>query len=222
MAEGIAFERERWEAIETFTKVLDTWLQPTLNGFRVRKIIDETFDKGTPVWAVEHEKNLLEGSRPSSTRETVYNAVKAYNPDKPAISALAVIEDKTNVNPLRWNGPFGQRPALYASTLLGTTTAAAQAASTRLKSINTKSLLSEVVTVCNPAIEPGDIITVVWPNKVSERVLVRKVTLPLTPGSMNLTVMGAPTDTSNLLYAEEFSVTTPDSGPITMRTKEGK
>jgi hypothetical protein len=138
------------------------------------------------VWAVRAGENLLAGSRPRVDRAERYNSVVAFNSDDPNVWAAAYV----TTGPTRWDGPYGQRPAYYASTFL-TAGNVGQAAATRLASINGKVRKLEVECVKNPALEPGDMVDLTWPDGSSEQMLVRRIEMGLQPGPMKLVGQGA-------------------------------
>jgi len=177
------YERERWEAVAALLDSLDSYLRPVPGGFRVSPLVQTA---GTSVWRVATGENLLHGTKPGASRDGRYNAVVAFNADDPTVWAVAY----QTVGPTRWNGPFGHRPAFYASPFL-TAATVQQAANTRLGSINGRARVLEVECIRNPALEPGDFVDVIWPGGTSEQIMIRKIEMPLEPGSMRITGQAA-------------------------------
>jgi Domain of unknown function (DUF5047) len=187
---GLVYETDRWAAVADLAARVDAVVRPTGDGFTVAPAPQPS---GTPVWTVDAGDDgvLLSGARPVVARDDAYNAVVASNPDDPAVWAIATIDEPGH--PLRWGGPFGRRPYFFSSPLLTAATVQA-AADTRLANLRGRSRIVEVGAVPNPALELGDIVTVVWhPGTDGEPMMIRKIVLPLGPGDgeMRLTCQGA-------------------------------
>lgn len=73
------------------------------------------------------------------------------------LSAIAVVQ----TGPRRWGGPYGRRPAFYASPLLTTRPHVSSAARTRLSNLQTEEWDLTVSNLSCPAVERGDIIRVI-------------------------------------------------------------
>lgn len=187
--DGLVFETDRWAAVQDLAARVDAVVRPVGAGFTVAPAPEPT---GTPVWTVDvgDEGVLLSGARPAVVRDDAYNAVVASNPDDPDVWAIAIIDDPTH--PLRWDGPFGRRPYFFSSPLLSAATVQ-QAADTRLVNLSGRSRIVEVPCVPNPALQVGDVVSVVWePGGQGEPMMIRKIVLPLGPdGEMRLTCQGA-------------------------------
>ncbi|HVL61568.1 MAG TPA: chitosanase, partial [Microbacterium sp.] len=133
----------------------------------------------TPVYVVQPgvNGNLIDASRETS-RESTYNIVIARGSD-PAFPTGYQIAYNTDPNsPLRWDGPFGPAPRYYASPLLRTDAAAAQAAATVLSKYTGLPTTQGLWTVPNPALRPYDMLSariVGLPTKH----LIDEITIPL-------------------------------------------
>lgn len=187
---GTVWERERWDAVEALAGALGAVCRPSGHGFL---IAPEPSPSGVPVWAVDASDNgvLLDGAKPLVDRDDRWNGVVALNPDDPQVWALATVDDPAS--PIRWGGPFGRRPYFMASPLL-TADTAAQAAATRLANLQGSSRKVELRCIPNPALQPGDIVTVTWPNRSTETGMIRRLVLPLAgAGDMTLVLQGGGT-----------------------------
>lgn len=187
---GLLWEVERWEAVRDLAARVDCVIRPSGAGFRVAA--PPTVDM-TGVWAIDAGASgvLLPGALPAVSRDTAYNGVVASSPDDPAVWALATITDPTH--PLRWGGPMGHRPYFFSSNLLTTAGQASAAASTRLAALMGRSRTVELACLPNPALEPGDTVTMIWPDGDTELMLIRRIVLPLAGDAMTLTLQGTGT-----------------------------
>ena len=186
---GLLWEAERWDAARDLAARVDCTIRPSASGF----LVAAPPTIATPVWTIDTGENgvLLPGALPSLSRDDAWNGVVASNPDDPAVWALATLDDPAH--PLRWGGPMGRRPYFYSSPLLATVGQASAAAASRLATLTGRSRTVELSCVPNPALEPGDTITVIWPGGTSETMLIRKVVLSLADAGMQLTLQGAGT-----------------------------
>ncbi|GIF16545.1 DUF5047 domain-containing protein [Actinoplanes teichomyceticus] len=139
----------------------------------------------TPVWTVDASPSgvLLSGER-LRDRARTYNVVVVYpssvsgtTPYAPVIAADTDPTSRTYVG-----GPFGRVPYRYTSQAVTTqaqATVAARALLNRIKAVNAQ---INVESIVNPALDRGDVITVLTPDGTTELHLVDAVTIPLAPG----------------------------------------
>lgn len=130
---------------------------------------------------------LVEMSRDIS-REGVYNAVVAEGEaadTEPPVRAVAV--DDNPDSPTYWHGSFGKVPRFYSSPLIVTQTQAESAAESILRQSLGLPYNVDLGAVANPALEPLDPVSVVYPDKSrsivmrSESHVLEEITIPLTP-----------------------------------------
>jgi hypothetical protein len=114
----------------------------------------------------------------------VYNAVLARGENTESgvapVSALATDNDPTS--PTYWGGPFGHRPAFYSSATLVTTNQCTAAANLRLRAARAPNASADITSLPNPALEPGDVIRVLYPDGSAELHQVSSFTVPLEVG----------------------------------------
>jgi len=193
--DGLVWERERWDAVTALAARVGCTVRPWGDGFHVAPEPPGTIPDTAPVWTIDAGPTgvlLTDTSLPEVAREQRYNAVAAYNGDDPAVWAAAYIDDAASA--IRWDGPFGRKPYFYASTLLTTPAQAQSAADTILARLSGKSRRVELACAPNPTLLPGDLVDVVWPTMQQEIMMIRAVTVPLSPGGggMKLTLQGDP------------------------------
>lgn len=118
------------------------------------------------------------------TREETYNGVVAMGERADGVSpARAVALDTDPASPTLWGGPFGKVPFFFTSPII-TTPAGAQRAADGLLAIKRALGRSVSLTsICNPALDAGDVIGVQLPDGTLERYLVDRLTVPLDPRS---------------------------------------
>jgi len=148
---------------------------------------DYVFDRqagGTePVWTLDAgEAGVLVGADESLNRTGVYNGVLFQGQstaDAAPIVALATDDDPTS--PTRWGGPFGKVARIEQSSAVTTLEQAEEAAAILLDRRLTLTRALTVTTAPNPAIEAGDVVTVLFPDGREERHIVDAVRIGLGP-----------------------------------------
>lgn len=116
------------------------------------------------------------------TRDGIYNAVVAsgdgVDGDIPPAHAVAV--DGNTMSPTYFYGPFGQVPRYYSSPLLLDDDAAGRAAETILAKAVGLPYTVDFSIVCNPALEPYDVLRVRYSNRYGDEIHVAEtLTVPL-------------------------------------------
>jgi hypothetical protein len=141
----------------------------------------------TPVWDVTHGRDgvLVQMSR-ALTREGVFNAVVATGEAADTIApARAVAVDQNPQSPTYYFGRFGKVPRQYSSPFIVDNDQAFSAASALLKRSLGLPYTVNFGAVPNPALEPYDPITVVYPPRsrstsgITETHIVDQLTIPL-------------------------------------------
>lgn len=141
----------------------------------------------TPVWTVDASASgvLLDGDV-ARDRSRTYNvivasmgAVDGRTPFPPVVVADTDPTSRTWVG-----GPFGRVPYFYSSPNLhsaGQALTAAKALLGRVKAVNAQLSVEAIV---NPALDRGDVITVLTPSGIVERHLADSLTVPLDVGGV--------------------------------------
>lgn len=151
-----------------------------------------------PVWSVAAgEGGVLIAAKRGMSSDKVNNGILASGQNTetntPPVSALAVDDDPRS--PTWWGGPFGRRPDFYESSTLTTQTAALAAAKLKLRAKKAPNATGDLSSLPNPALEPGDVIRVVYGDGVKELHQIQSFTVPLeVGGDFALTTISAKED----------------------------
>jgi hypothetical protein len=145
-------------------------------------IVDAPLLSQTPVWTVDASASgvLISGER-MRDRARTYNVVVAYPSDLSgtAVYTPVVVADTDPTSRTYVNGPFGRVPFRYTSPAMTTSAQALVAAKALLNKVKAVNAQLNVEAVVNPALDRGDVITVLTPDGSTERHLVDAVTIPL-------------------------------------------
>lgn len=136
----------------------------------------------TPVaWTIDAgERGVMIAASETIDRSSVRNGVSVRGQpgmDQAPIYALATHDDPTS--PTRWGGPMGRIPLISSSTAVGSQAQADAAAQSLL---NLRLGLARTVTfqaVPNPALEPDDLIRIIYADGRVEQLLVNAVQIGL-------------------------------------------
>ncbi|MFI1830674.1 DUF5047 domain-containing protein [Streptomyces sp. NPDC020412] len=125
----------------------------------------------TPVWTIAagHGGAYIQANRGMST-EGVRNGwlVRGENTESNVAPVSALVVDNDPGSPTYWSGPFGRRPGFYTSPTITTTAAATAAGTLKLRASVAPNATADISTLPNPALEPGDVIRVVYPDGTRE------------------------------------------------------
>jgi hypothetical protein len=138
-----------------------------------------------PAWSIAAgEGGAYVSASRSMSADGVFNGVHARGEntetDTAPVSALVVDEDPGS--PTYWDGPFGHRPTFHSSSTLTTTTACTSAATLKLRAAKAPNASADISSLPNPALAPGDVIRVVYPDGTKELHQVHSFTVPLEAG----------------------------------------
>lgn len=176
LGRSVIAEEDRYDFLNELIKSLGKMWYWDYRGILVIKDVPDSDD---PVWEVNAGENgVLVGQAREISREGVYNAVKAYGEalDTEAPPS-AIAYDNNNDSPTYWNGPFGKVPRFYTSPFITTTAQAQTAATALLKQKLGLPYSVNFASVVNPALEPGDAVTIT--NPAPEVHVIDRLTVPL-------------------------------------------
>ena len=150
---ALAYEESRTDAIGNLAEVMNCDARMDPDGgldLYPRTIGASQLTVSVPDSAISWDGKL--------TRDGIFNSVVAKGEANTVVQGVAT----ENYGPLRWGGPFGYVPLGYSSPLLTSNAMATTAAVTRLRNVAQDRVMDiQVVIPPNPAIQLGDVITVV-------------------------------------------------------------
>lgn len=116
------------------------------------------------------------------TRDNVPNGIVAVGePSDGSTPVRALVTDDTPGSPTLWGGPFGKVPRFYSSPFIRTALQAGNAGRAMLADSKGKNRSIDLTHVPNPALEPGDLLLVVYPDGSRVRHIIDAVEIPLAP-----------------------------------------
>ena len=153
--------------------------------------------RGVVAWTVDTgPTGSMMAADETLDRSSVRNGVVVRgqsDPDQPAFYALATYQDPTA--PTRWGGPFGRVALISDST---TVTSQGQADATAASLLNLRLGLQRTISLTalpNPALEPDDLIELVFADGRTEQQFVNSTQIGLDPtGPLTLTTSSNLTD----------------------------
>lgn len=190
-------EADPWEAAQECAAALGAEVYADPDGVFIIAALPDLLT-AAPVWSVAAgEDGVLVSANRGMSSDGVYNGVLARGENtetnSPPVSALAVDDDPTS--PTYWDGPFGHRPMFYTSSTLTTQTAALSAAKLKLAAARAPNATGDLSSLPNPALEPGDVIRVVYGDGVRELHQVQSFSVPLgAGGDFSITTISAKED----------------------------
>lgn len=170
-----------WSAIAEVAAVIGAEVYADADGLFVIAVLPDPLS-ATPVWTIAAGEG---GAYIAATRgmhaDGVHNGILASGENTEAnvaaVSALVVDNDPTS--PTYWSGPFGRRPSFYSSSTLTTTAACSNAATLQLRAAVAPNASADISALPNPALEPGDVLRVVYPDGFKELHQVQSFSVPL-------------------------------------------
>lgn len=138
-----------------------------------------------PVWTIAAgDGGAYVSAERGMSLDGVHNAVLARgeNTESGVGPVSALVTDSDPTSPTYWSGPFGHRPAFYSSATLINTGQCTSAATLRLRSAKAPNASADISSLPNPALEPGDVVRVQYPDGSRELHQVASFSVPLEAG----------------------------------------
>ncbi|MER6534677.1 DUF5047 domain-containing protein [Streptomyces sp900105755] len=187
---GLQWDSDRLGAV---TEVLNAWGtagRVTEDGY---VLVEPVSDSGAAVLAISDDPDTGTVVRwqGSTTRDGAYNCVVAQGEDANGNQLQGVAYDSSGVSPYQYGGNFNPLPVPYSyqSSLLTTVAQCRTAAAAQLQLLRRQAFRKLAVTmVPHPGLVTGDIITVTGAALTNARCAIEQLSLPYSPGEMNLTV----------------------------------
>lgn len=178
--------RDREDAIKSLSSYVGAWVFTDSSGRVVARDIPKL--SATPAWTVDASASgvLLSASR-NRSRQRTYNVVvvaSSATDGTPPFTPVVLADTDPN-SPTYVNGAFGRVPYFVASPLLTNAASATKMGQTILRRVSGMSAQLDLTGIVNPALESGDVISVLLPQQRGERVVVERhiidtVSIPLT------------------------------------------
>jgi hypothetical protein len=184
VAPQIEMDRERWsDGVEKLADSIGAEVFATPEGNFV--IRTEPTVANAPVWTLEAgDGGVLVGEDAEFSRDLTYNRVVAIGQRLDGIPPVYAVASDTNPNsPTYISGPFGIKTRFYSSPLLTTVAQCESAAASMLARVTGHHLNVSFSTVCNPALEAGDVIRLLYDGR-DEVHIIDRVEIPLRPGDV--------------------------------------
>ncbi|MEV6548015.1 DUF5047 domain-containing protein [Streptomyces sp. NPDC051597] len=138
-----------------------------------------------PVWTVAAGEGgvYVKASRGMSA-DGVFNGVLAAGESTETGTApvSTLVVDSDPGSPTYWSGPFGHRPTFYSSPTLTTVGQCLSAGTLKLRSSLAPNASADLSTLPNPALAPGDVLRIVYPDGTKELHQVQSFSVPLGVG----------------------------------------
>lgn len=139
----------------------------------------------TPVWEIKAGEGgaYIQANRGMSS-DGVKNGwlVRGENTETNVAPVSALVVDNDPSSPTYWSGPFGHRPDFYTSAAIISSGGATAAGTLKLRSSVAPNASADISSLPNPALEPGDVIRVVYPDGTAELHQVHSFTVELGVG----------------------------------------
>jgi hypothetical protein len=195
---GGAYEgdEDRWSMADSISNGLGGEIYFDVFGqahCRPPPVITPDTDINQSVWTVAADQGdnsgvLISAAR-SISRSGVYNAVivNGSAPKEGDPVPSAVVYDLDPRSKTYWNGPFGKKTLRISNSNLTTAGMCQISAKSTLRNVLGLSRSVSFTSLCNPALEAGDIIKVIYSDNTIELHLIDSVSIPLGSGSSKMT-----------------------------------
>jgi hypothetical protein len=140
----------------------------------------------TPVWTIAAGEGgaYIRAARGMSAGD-IRNGwlVRGENTETNTAPVTELVVDTDPGSPTYWDGPFGHRPGFYSSATITTSAAAIAAGTLLLRASVAPNASADISALPNPALEPGDVLRVVYPDGTAELHQVHSVPIDLGVGA---------------------------------------
>ena len=182
VAPRLEIEQERWaDGVEKLADAIgaEVFADPT-GSFVIRP---QPTLADPPVGVVDSgDGGIMVERADTQDRESVYSGVVAFGERTDGTAPVtATVWDTNPTSPTYYLGAFGRKPRFYSSPLLTTVAQCQTTAAALLARSRGGDAAVSMAAIVNPALEAGDVI-VVYDEGRTERHIVDRVTVPLSPG----------------------------------------
>jgi hypothetical protein len=186
-------EGDPWEAVTELAAALGAEVYCDADGTFVISDLPDLLTT-PPAWTVSvGDGGAYISAARGMTADGVFNGVLARgeNTESNTAPVSALVVDSDSGSPTYWDGPFGHRPMFYSSSTLITTAQCTAAASLKLRAAQAPNATASLTAMANPALEPGDVLRVVYMDGTAELHQVHSFPVNLTSGDMAIQTISA-------------------------------
>lgn len=177
-------EGDPWTAVTEIAAAIGAEVYCDADGvFTIAELPDPA--TATPAWTISAgEGGAYVSANRGMSADGVYNGVLARgeNTESNTAPVSALVVDTVDGSPTLWGGPFGKRPMFYSSATLTTAGACTAAATLKLRAAVAPNASADISSLPNPALEPGDVLRIVYPDGTKELHQVQSFSVPLELG----------------------------------------
>ncbi|MFE6126815.1 DUF5047 domain-containing protein [Streptomyces sp. NPDC056437] len=147
-----------------------------------------------PVWeiAVGEGGSYIQAARGMSS-DGVKNGwlIRGENTETAVAPVAELVVDNDSGSPTYWSGPFGRRPDFYSSPTIVSSGSAIAAGNLKLRASIAPNATANLVSMANPALEPGDVLRAVYADKSVELHQAHSFPVDLVGGDMAIQTISA-------------------------------
>lgn len=175
-----------WAAVAELASVVGAEVYADADGAFVLSELPDILT-ATPAWTVSAAEGgtYVQAARGMSS-SGVFNGVLARgeNTESGGAPVEALVVDADPGSPTYWDGPYGHRldPTPVTSPAILSEPQAISAAALRLRQVQAANASADLTTLPNPALEPGDVLRVIYPDGTAELHQVAAFPVPLEVG----------------------------------------
>jgi hypothetical protein len=163
-------EGDPWAAVTEIAHAIGAEVYADADGtFVIAELPDPLTT--TPVWTIAAGEGgaYIQASRGMSA-DGVKNGwlIRGENSEANVAPVSALVVDTDPTSPTYWDGPFGRRPGFYSSATIISSGAATAAGTLRLRASVAPNASADITALPNPALEPGDVLRVLYPDGTAE------------------------------------------------------
>lgn len=163
-------EGDPWAAVQEIAAAIGAEVYADADGIFTIAVLPDLLTASV-AWTVSAGEGgaYIQASR-AMTADGIHNGILARgeNAESGVAPVQSLVVDTDPDSPTYWDGPFGHRPGFYSSSTLITTGQCTAAATLKLRAAQAPSASADISSLPNPALEPGDVIRVVYPDGTKE------------------------------------------------------
>ncbi|MFH8804046.1 DUF5047 domain-containing protein [Streptomyces sp. NPDC017936] len=186
-------EGDPWEAVRELAAAIGAEVYCDADGTFVISDLPDLLTT-PPAWTVSvGDGGAYISAARGMNSDGVHNGVLARgeNTESNTAPVSSLVVDGDPGSPTYWDGPFGRRPMFYSSSTLITTAQCTAAATLKLRAAQAPNATASLTALANPALEPGDVLRVVYMDGSAELHQVHSFPVDLVGGDMAIQTISA-------------------------------